>query len=267
MSSCLTWRQQRGPRASPGTGRGDGAHREPLVKIGSAPGARQGRGEPGRHRAGVRSWLGWGRASQLCSRRWPLRLETRRERSQGGVNLGCTGRDSARCGWGVGPCCAPGGRQYGWEPAGSPAGPGRNLAARGGVGFRSQWGSAPGGGGGGLSRCAVGGRHCGWECPFRELLDPQGSASIGHSGGVRNTGKGTGTAWSREPCIPPCVGTVSELPNLAVAERPRLWGQGLYRSTPLLKNLRVCAVFPSSLVSAEYVLLYNQKYMKYFKNM
>ena len=142
------------------------------------------------------------------------------------------------------------GRQYGWEPAGSPAGPGRNLAARGGVGVRSQRGSAPGGGGGGLSRCAVGGRHCGWECPFRELLDPQGSASIGHSGGVRNTGKGTGTAWSREPCIPPCVGTVSELPNLAVAGRPRLWGQGLYHSTPLLKNLRVCAVFPSSLVSA-----------------
>ena len=186
----------------------------------------------------------------MCSRRWPLQLETRRERSQGGVNLGCTGRDSARCGWGVGPCCAPGGRQCGWEPAGSPAGPGQNLAAQGVVGVRSQRGSAPGGGGGGLSRCAVGGRHCGWECPFRELLDPQGLASIGHSGGVRNTGKGTGTAWSREPCIPPCVGTVSELPNLAVAGRPRLWGQGLYHSTPLLKNLIVCAVFPSSLVSA-----------------
>ena len=27
-------------------------HREPLVKVGSAPGARQGRGEPGQHRAG-----------------------------------------------------------------------------------------------------------------------------------------------------------------------------------------------------------------------
>ena len=81
-------------------------------------------------------------------------------------------------------------------------------------------------------------------------LGAQGSASIGHSGGVRNTGKGTGTAWSREPCIPPCVGTVSELPNLAVAGRPRLWCQGLYHSTPLLKNLRVCTVFPSSLVSA-----------------
>ena len=44
------------------------------------------------------------------------------------------------------------------------------------------------------------------------------------------------SAWSREPCIPPYVGTVSELPNLAVAERSRLWGQGLYRSTPLLKT-------------------------------
>ena len=33
---------------SHGTGSGDGAHQEPLVKVGSAPGARQGRGEPGR---------------------------------------------------------------------------------------------------------------------------------------------------------------------------------------------------------------------------
>ena len=36
------------PRASPGTGRGDGAHREPLVEVGNAPGARQGRGDTGR---------------------------------------------------------------------------------------------------------------------------------------------------------------------------------------------------------------------------
>ena len=36
------------PRSSPGTGRGDGAHREPLVEVGNAPGARQGRGDPGR---------------------------------------------------------------------------------------------------------------------------------------------------------------------------------------------------------------------------
>ena len=42
----------------------------------------------------------------MCSRRWPLWLETLRERTQGGVNLGCTGRDSALCGWVVGPCCA-----------------------------------------------------------------------------------------------------------------------------------------------------------------
>ena len=86
--------------------------------------------------------------------------------------------------------------------------------------------------------------------PIRPLLGPQGSPSHGCSGGLRTTGKGTGTAWSREPSIPPSVGTFSELPKLAVAERPCLWGQGLYRSTPLLKNLRVCAVLPSSLVSA-----------------
>ena len=95
-----------------------------------------------------------------------------------------------------------------------------------------------------------GGCNCGWERPFRPLLGPQGSPSRGCSGGLRTTGKGTGTAWSREPSIPPSVGTFSELPNLAVAERPCLWGQGLNRSTPLLKNLRVCAVFPSSLVSS-----------------
>src|SRR5574341_2176494 len=39
---------ERGPRGSPGTGRGGGAHREPVVKVGSAPGARPGRGEAGR---------------------------------------------------------------------------------------------------------------------------------------------------------------------------------------------------------------------------
>ena len=69
------------------------------------------------------------------------------------------------------------------------------------------------------------------------LMCPQGSTSSGCSGGLRATGQGTGTAWSREPRIPPSVGTFSELPNLAVAETPRPWCQGLYRSTPLLKNL------------------------------
>src|SRR5574340_38874 len=43
---------ERGPRGSPGTGRGGGAHREPVVKVGSAPGARPGRGEAGRRGAG-----------------------------------------------------------------------------------------------------------------------------------------------------------------------------------------------------------------------
>ena len=186
----------------------------------------------------------------MCSLRWPLRLETRRERTRGGLNPGCAGRDSDGCGWRVGPSCAPGGRHCCWEPAGSAAGAGRTLAARGegwgpvaaGVGSWRGWGRA--------SLLCSRGRHCGWARPFRALLGPQGSASSGRSGGVRTTGQGTGTAWSREPRIPPSVGTFSELPNLAVAERPRLWGQGLYRSTPLLKNLRVCAVFPSSLVSA-----------------
>ena len=134
------------------------------------------------------------------------------------------------------------GRHCGWERAGSAAGAGLTLAERGGVGSRGGWGRVP--------SCALGGCNCGWERPFRPLLGPQGSPSRGCSGGLRTTGKGTGTAWSREPSIPPSVGTFSELPNLAVAERPCLWGQGLYRSTPLLKNLRVCAVFPSSLVSA-----------------
>ena len=139
----------------------------------------------------------------MCSRGFPLQLETRWESGRGEVNPGGAGR-----------------------------------------------GSAPGGGGGGLPSCALGGGLCGWARPFRELLGPQGSASSGRSGGVRTTGQGTGTAWSGEPRIPPSAGTFSELPNLAVAERPHLWGQGLYRSTHLLKNLRVCAVFPSSLVSA-----------------
>ena len=40
--------------------------------------------------------------------------------------------------------------------------------------------------------------------------------------------------------------TFSELPNLAVTERPCLWGQGLYRSTPLLKNLRPTGDDPMS---------------------
>ena len=121
------------------------------------------------------------------------------------------------------------GRHCGWERAGSAAGAGLTLAERGGVGSRGGWGGVP--------SCALGGCNCGWERPFRPLLGPQGSPSRGCSGGLRTTGKGTGTAWSREPSIPPSVGTFSELPNLAVAERPRPWCQGLYRSTPLLKNL------------------------------
>ena len=80
----------------------------------------------------------------------------------------------------------------------------RTFNNRGGAARR---GSAPGGGGGGLPRCPLGGRRGGWERPLRALLGPQGSASSGRGGGVRTTGQGTGTAWSREPRSPPSVGT------------------------------------------------------------
>ena len=42
MHPVSTGRRERGPRGSPGTGLGGGAHREPVVKVGSAPGARPG---------------------------------------------------------------------------------------------------------------------------------------------------------------------------------------------------------------------------------
>src|SRR5574337_718303 len=73
---------ERGPRGSPGTGRGGGAHREPVVKVGSAPGARPGRGEAGRRGSGTGSGRGWGAggggggASPLSSRGSPWRLGT-----------------------------------------------------------------------------------------------------------------------------------------------------------------------------------------------
>ena len=37
-----------------------GAHREPVVKVGGAPGARPGRGEAGRRGSGIGSWRGSG---------------------------------------------------------------------------------------------------------------------------------------------------------------------------------------------------------------
>ena len=127
-----------------------------------------------------------------------------------------------------GPCFALGGRHCGWELTESAPGAGI-LSCRGRSGGPS---------------CGLRGCHCGWESPFRVLLSPPGSASSGRSGGVWTTGKGTGTAWSRKPRTP-----FSGLPNLAVAERPRLWGQGLYRFSPLWKA-QSPAVFPSSLVCA-----------------
>ena len=106
--------------------------------------------------------------------------------------------------------------------------------------------------GGGRS-CALRGRHCDWERPFRGLLGPHQSASSERSRGVRTTCKGTGARWRRvaqgTTYSTLSVGTVSESPNLVVAEKPRFWGQGLYRFTPSHKA-QTCAVFPSSLVPA-----------------
>ena len=95
--------------------------------------------------------------------------------------------------------------------------------------------------------------HCTRERPFRLLLGPHPSASSEQSGGVRTTGKGTGAWWCRvEQGITYSalsVGTVSEHPNLAVAERPRHWGQGLYHFT-LSDKVQTPAVFPSSVMLA-----------------
>ena len=194
------------------------AYGEGGDRTGSAPGAGQTPG--GKGRGSVVSGQGWG--SQLYSWGLPLQLVMHRERAKGGAKTGGAGRGSN---WGGlrGPCCALGGRHCGWELTESAPG----------AGIVSCWG-----GGGGPSY-ALGGCHCGWESPFRVLLGPPGSASSGWSGGVQNTGKGTGTAWSREPRTP-----FSGLPNLAVAERPRLWGQGFCCFTPLWKA-QSCVIFPT----------------------
>src|SRR5574339_617183 len=93
---------ERGPRGSPGTGRGGGAHREPVVKVGSAPGARPGRGEAGRRGSGVGSWRGGG-----------------------GV------RNRGRGGMGGGPGLCPGVPHGGWEATGRMAGGGGRGAGVG----------------------------------------------------------------------------------------------------------------------------------------
>ena len=83
------------PPVSPGRGRelpeallepgvGAGAHREPVVKVGSAPGARPGRGEAGRRGSGTGSWRGWG-VVPVVLRGSPLRLGRYREHGRGGA--------------------------------------------------------------------------------------------------------------------------------------------------------------------------------------
>src|SRR5574340_673601 len=87
LSSRFTGRRERGPRGSPGNGRGGGAHREAVVKVGGAPGARPGRGEAGRRGSGTGSWRGWG-AVPVVLRGSPLRLGRHREHGSGGAARG-----------------------------------------------------------------------------------------------------------------------------------------------------------------------------------
>ena len=56
-------------------------HREPVVKVGGAPGARPGRGKAGRRGSGVGSWRGW-EAVPVVLRGSPLRLGRHRERGK-----------------------------------------------------------------------------------------------------------------------------------------------------------------------------------------
>src|SRR5574337_986726 len=184
------------------------------------------------HRAaGARSQrLSWNRA---WGRGSPGARGEGGQRARGGAKPGGAGREPGRGGDGGRSQLCSGDPHCGWEGTGSMAGAGRRGAgvgswrgggrARGGGGGPPGGGGGPGGwggggggggggaarggGGGGLPRCPLGGRRGGWERPLRALLGPQGSASSGRGGGVRTTGQGTGTAWSREPRSPPSVGT------------------------------------------------------------
>ena len=57
------------------------------MKVGSAPGARPGRGEAGRRGSGTGSWRGWG-AVPVVLRGSPLRLGRHREHGRGGAARG-----------------------------------------------------------------------------------------------------------------------------------------------------------------------------------
>ena len=131
---------------------GHGSSRRELIggsggRGGAKPGG-AGR-EPGRGGDGGRS--------QLCSRGWPLLLETRWDRTRGGVNPGGGGRGSGVRSWRSGgghPSCALGGRHWGWTRAGSTPGAGSTRAARV---------ETPIAVGGGRSQLCSGDPHCGWE--------------------------------------------------------------------------------------------------------
>ena len=100
----------------------------------------------------------------------------------------------------------------------------------------------------GSPSCALRGRHCGCKRPFYALLGPQGSASSERSRGVRTTGKGTGTWWSREPRILPSLLAQSQNPLTWLSQKGLAFGVKAFMALLLRIKLRPMWVFPSSLV-------------------
>ena len=131
---------------------------------------------------------------------------------------------------------------------------GRGEPWRLGAGVWLCLGWAPGRGGGGIPSCALGGRHCGWERPFRTPLCPQGSTSSGCSGGLWTTGallqvRALGLCGAGNHVFRPLLALSRSSPTwrsqkgLAVGSRPLLLH-------PFAEKSQSPTVFPSSLVSA-----------------
>ena len=126
---------------------------------------------------------------------------------------------------------------------------GRGTGCTRSAGWGGGWRTGSASGAGGPS-CALRGYHCGWERRFHALLGPQGSASSERSRGVRTTGKGTGTWWSREPRILPSLLAQSQNPLTWLSQKGLAFGVKAFTALPLGIKLRPVWVFPSSLVPA-----------------
>ena len=82
------------------------------------------------------------------------------------------------------------------------------------------------------------------------FLGPHRLASSQRSGGVRATGKGTGTRWSREPRFPPSLLAQSRSPLTWRSRKGLAFGVKAFTALPLRIKLRPLRVFPSTLVPA-----------------